>query len=64
MLSLLSTLGGILISGLPKLLDYFQDKQDKKHELELSKLQNERDVQMMREGFIAQQRIADRCTDD
>ena len=57
MLSLLSTLGGILISGLPKLLDFFQDKQDKKHELELSRLQNERDVQMMREGFIAQQRI-------
>jgi adenosylmethionine-8-amino-7-oxononanoate aminotransferase len=57
MLSLLSTLGGILISGLPKLLDFFQDKQDKKHELELSKLQNERDVQMMREGFIAQQRV-------
>jgi hypothetical protein len=57
MLSLFSTLGGILISGLPKLLDYFQDKQDKKHELELSKLQNERDMQMMREGFVAQQRI-------
>lgn len=57
MLSLISTLGGILISGLPKLLDFFQDKQDKKHELELSKLQNERDMQMMREGFVAQQRI-------
>jgi len=57
MLSLLSTLGGILISGLPKLLDFFQDRQDKKHELELSKLQNERDMQMMREGFVAQQRI-------
>ncbi len=57
MLSLFSTLGGLLISGLPKLLEYFQDRQDKRHELELSKLQNERDVQMMREGFIAQQRI-------
>lgn len=57
MLSLFSTLGGILISGLPKLLDFFQDRQDKKHELELSKLQNERDMQMMREGFVAQQRI-------
>lgn len=57
MLSLFSTLGGILISGLPKLLDFFQDRQDKKHELELSKLQNERDMQMMREGFVSQQRI-------
>jgi len=57
MLSLISTLGGLLISGLPKALEYFQDKQDKTHELELSKLQNERDLLMMREGFVAQQRI-------
>jgi len=28
MLSLFSTLGGLLISGLPKLLDYFQNKAD------------------------------------
>jgi hypothetical protein len=35
MLSLISTLGGLLISGLPKLLDFFQDKSDKKHEMEL-----------------------------
>lgn len=29
MLSLISTLGGLLISGLPKLLEYFQNKADK-----------------------------------
>ncbi len=28
MLSLLSTLGGLLLSGLPKLLEYFQNKAD------------------------------------
>lgn len=57
MLSLFSTLGGLLISGLPKLLDYFQDKSDKAHELELAKMQTEREVQMMREGYIAQAKV-------
>lgn len=57
MLSLISTLGGLLISGLPKLLDYFQDRADKSHEMALARIQNERDIQMMREGFVAQQRI-------
>ena len=57
MLSLISTLGGLLISGLPKLLDFYQDKSDKKHEMDLVRVQNERDVQMMREGFVAQQRV-------
>jgi hypothetical protein len=57
MLSLISTLGGLLVSGLPKLLDFAQNKSDQKHELQLARLQNERDVQMMREGFIAQQRV-------
>lgn len=42
MLSLISTLGGLLISGLPKLLDYFQNKADQKHELALAKIQTER----------------------
>jgi hypothetical protein len=57
MLSLISTLGGLLISGLPKLLDFYQDKSDKKHEMDLARIQNERDIQMMREGFVAQQRV-------
>jgi len=57
MLSLISTLGGLLISGLPRVLDFFQDKSDKKHEAELARLQNERDLAMAREGFLAQQRI-------
>ncbi len=57
MLSLFSTLGGLLLSFLPKLLDYFQSKQDQKHELELSKITAERDLQMAKEGFLAQQRI-------
>jgi len=63
MLSLLSTLGGLLISGLPKLLDYFQDKADKKQELELARMLNERDLAMADRGFIAQQQVEEIRTD-
>lgn len=57
MLSLFSTLGGLLISGLPKLLDYFQDKADKAHELELAKMQTERELQMLAAGYAAQAKV-------
>lgn len=57
MLSLLSTLGGLLISGLPKLLEYFQNKADQKHELELSRLQTERELQLAAAGFVAQAKV-------
>ncbi len=57
MLSLFSTLGGLLISGLPKVLEFFQDKSDKKHELELARMQNERELQLAAQGFAAQARI-------
>jgi hypothetical protein len=63
MLSLISTLGGLLISGLPSALGFFQDKSDKKHELELAKLQTERELQMMERGFIAQQKVEEIRTD-
>lgn len=57
MLSLLSTLGGLLISGLPKLLEYFQARADHKHEQELARIQTQRDLEMAAKGFAAQQRI-------
>jgi hypothetical protein len=57
MLSLISTLGGLLISGLPKLLEYFQNKADQKHELALAQMQTERELQMAAAGFAAQARI-------
>ena len=63
MLSLISTLGGLLISGLPKLLDYFQNKADQKHELALAKIQTERELQLAAQGFAAQQRIEEIRTD-
>ncbi len=57
MLSLISTLGGLLISGLPKLLDYFQNKADQKHELALAAVQTERELQLAAAGFAAQARV-------
>ena len=39
MITLLSTVVSFLAGGLPKLLDFFQDKSDKKHELELMAMQ-------------------------
>jgi len=63
MLSLFSTLGGLLISGLPKLLDYFQNKDDQKHELALARVQVELQLQMMAQGFKAQERMEEIRTD-
>jgi hypothetical protein len=57
MLTLLSTLGGLLISGLPKLLEYFQNKADQKHELALARVQTERELQLAAAGFAAQARV-------
>ena len=63
MLSLISTLGGLLVSGLPKLLDFFQDKQDKRHELDLARIQTERELELAAKGFAAQARMEEIRTD-
>ena len=63
MLSLISTLGGLLISGLPKLLEYFQNKADQKHELALAQVQTERELALVAAGFAAQARVEEIRTD-
>jgi hypothetical protein len=63
MLSLISTLGGLLISGLPKLLEYFQNKADQQHELALARMQNERELALAAQGYAAQQKIEEIRTD-
>lgn len=63
MLSLISTLGGLLISGLPKALEFFQNKADQSHEIAMARLQNEMQLQMMAQGFAAQERIEEIRTD-
>ena len=57
MLTLISTLVSFLSGGLPKLLDFFQDKQDKKHELALAQLQMQMQMEMQKAGFQAQEHI-------
>jgi len=57
MLTLVSTLISFLSGGLPKLLDFFQDKSDKSHELKLAQIQTERELQLAAAGFTAQQKI-------
>jgi hypothetical protein len=57
MLTLLSTLVSFLMGGLPKILDLFQDRADKSHELKLAQLQTEREMQLLAAGYAAQQHI-------
>ena len=57
MLTLLSTLISFLMGGLPKILDFLQDRQDKKHELELAQMQIQRELEMRKLGFEAQERV-------
>ena len=57
MLTLLSTLISFLMGGLPKLLDFFQDRADKAHEMALARLQIERELELRKAGLEAQERI-------
>ena len=57
MLTLLSTLISFLMGGLPKILDFFQDRSDKKHEMALAQLQIQRELEMRKLGFEAQERV-------
>jgi hypothetical protein len=45
------------MGGLPKILDIFQDRQDKSHELKLAQMQTERELQLAAAGYVAQQQI-------
>ena len=57
MLTLLSTLVSFLSGGLPRILDFFQDRQDKKHELALAQLQMDQQLRLQAAGFASQERI-------
>jgi hypothetical protein len=46
-----------MAGGLPKILQIFQDRQDKKHELALVAAQKERELALAERGFIAQARV-------
>lgn len=57
MLTLFSTIISFLTGGLPKLLDFFQDRSDKKHELQMAQLQFEQQLELQRAGFVAQREL-------
>jgi len=57
MLSILSGLLGIGSSALPSILGFFQQKGDQKHEMEMAKLQTEREMAMAAAGFASQEKI-------
>jgi hypothetical protein len=63
MITLLTTLLSFLAGGLPKLLDFFQDRADKKHEVTLAQMQIERELELRRAGFEAQARVEEIRTD-
>jgi hypothetical protein len=63
MMTLLTTLISFLSGGLPKLLDFFQDKQDKKHELAMAQIQVQAQMEMQKAGFQAQEHIEEIRTD-
>ena len=57
MMTLLSTFLSFGAGGLPKLLNFFQNRADNKHELAMAKIQSERELALAAQGFAAQQRV-------
>jgi len=56
-MTMVSTFLSFLAGGLPKILQIFQDRQDKKHELALVAAQKERELALAEKGFLAQARV-------
>lgn len=54
---MISTIVSFLMGGVPKLLDFFQDRSDKKHEIALAQMQMTQQLEMQKQGFVAQQRV-------
>ena len=57
MMTIISTVISFLMGGVPKILDMFQDSKDKKHELTLAQMQNEREMALMAAGYAAQAKV-------
>jgi hypothetical protein len=57
MMTILSTFLSFAMGGLPKLLGFFQSRADNKHEIEMARLQNERELALAAQGFAAQQKV-------
>ena len=57
MMTMVSTFLSFLAGGLPKILQIFQDRQDKKHELALAQIQEQSQLEMQKAGFQSQEHI-------
>ena len=57
MFTLLTTVISFLSGGVPKLLDFFQDRADKSHEIKLAQIQTERELTLKKAGLEVQERI-------
>jgi hypothetical protein len=54
MFTLLTTIISFLSGGLPKILEYFQNKSDNKHELQMAQLQMTQQLELQKLGYVAQ----------
>lgn len=56
-MTLISTIVSFLMGGVPKILDFIQDRSDKKHEIELAQMQISLQLESQKAGFKSQERI-------
>ena len=54
MITLISMIVSFLSGSVPKILDFFQDKSDKSHELALAQLQMQQQLELQKLGYVAQ----------
>jgi hypothetical protein len=54
MFTLLTTVISFLSGGVPKLLDFFQNRSDNKHEVQMAQLQFQQQLELQKAGFTLQ----------
>lgn len=57
MLTMISTVVSFLMGGVPKILDFLQDRSDKKHEIQLAQMQISQQLELQKAGYQSQERI-------
>jgi hypothetical protein len=57
MLTLISTIFSFLAGGIPKFLEFLQDRGDKRQEIELLRMQIERELELRKIGFDAEAKL-------
>lgn len=54
MFTLLTTIVSFLVGNTPKILDFFQNRNDQKHEVAMAQLQMTQQLELQKAGFVAQ----------